>query len=778
MRRSLFRAALLIAAVACLQQGLHANVFPSGLAQSASGINPAASETTSLSFILNENADTSVKVEVLDSSNAVVRTFNMGPLGIGTHSVAWDGKDDSNAAVPNGVYSFKVTASDDGYASWTLITTDGVSNNFEIPRGLGVNKNPASRYYGRVYVTNGRAAATEAGRAMGDGVYILNSDLSAVAGPLTGGVDWTTDPISATTGLPSGTSPWKLQIGPDDRVYITDWSDLHGGLWVADPDVEIARSVFDNTAQNVDGKNDTHGSISDVWIEGTGASRKVFTADEDFYLGSTAAQAGSIWRYDIGLADMWTGAPSALIWDNSITGWNINFFNSLAHSPDGTWWYSQTRSAGTDKGSLIQIDQTGAILWDSLPVIPPPSPDVLRGIQAIAFDPHPDRDWLVLATYTAGNIIVFDDDTKAILASFPFGGTTNCDVDIDAVGNVYVSNRSIEWVRVWSPPSGPNSSSTSSLAPIGGIYVTPLKVTINQAPGQADPGPGSPINFQAVFSAPVTGFGPEDIEFAGTAGPTTAVVTGGPTTYNVAVSGMTLNGGTVIASVKGGGAQDGSSNINAPSTSTDNSVVYLAPTTVGEARQLSEGSFVLFQDVVVSKVSGTDFWVQEKDRSAGIRVNVTSGSPTITQDTLVDLQGTLTVTATEKYVKAAGADISAPGAAFTAVPVIVRGSDAGGLSVTGGSGTPNDGLLATIAGKVTDSDFYSYLYVDDGSPAINDSGTGAKGIKVDLTTGTFGALPSAGQYVKVTGVLKLIQAGENIAASVLPRTDSDIAIEQ
>src|SRR5438270_4217513 len=59
----------------------------------------------------------------------------------------------------------------------------------------------------------------------------------------------------------------------------------------------------------------------------------------------------------------------------------------------------------------------------------------------------------------------------------------------------------------------------------------------------------------------------------GTAGATTAIVTGGPTTYNVAVSGMTWDG-TVIANVGSAKATDLAGNDNTASTSTDNTVTY------------------------------------------------------------------------------------------------------------------------------------------------------------------------------------------------------------
>src|SRR5207247_6225468 len=104
--------------------------------------------------------------------------------------------------------------------------------------------------------------------------------------------------------------------------------------------------------------------------------------------------------------------------------------------------------------------------------------------------------------------------------------------------------------------------------------ITPLTVTIDQAAGQADPTNSSPINFSAVFSKPVTGFSGAGVAISGTAGGTkTVTVSGGPSTYNVAVSGMS-SAGTVIASIPAGVAHDADGNLNTASTSTDNSVTF------------------------------------------------------------------------------------------------------------------------------------------------------------------------------------------------------------
>src|SRR5436190_16901945 len=98
-------------------------------------------------------------------------------------------------------------------------------------------------------------------------------------------------------------------------------------------------------------------------------------------------------------------------------------------------------------------------------------------------------------------------------------------------------------------------------------------VTINQALAQADPTKNSPIHFTVVFSESVSDFATGDVTLSGTAGATTATVTGSGTTYDVAVSGM-ANDGTVIASITAGVASDPLGNGNSASTSTDHTVTY------------------------------------------------------------------------------------------------------------------------------------------------------------------------------------------------------------
>ena len=117
-----------------------------------------------------------------------------------------------------------------------------------------------------------------------------------------------------------------------------------------------------------------------------------------------------------------------------------------------------------------------------------------------------------------------------------------------------------------------NSVSTSTDNTITYDTASP-DVTIDQVAGQADPTNSSPIDFTLTFSEPVADFTDVDVTLSGTAGATTAEVTGGPITYNVAVGGMT-GSGTVVATIAADVAHDAAGNGNTASTSTDNTVTY------------------------------------------------------------------------------------------------------------------------------------------------------------------------------------------------------------
>ena len=186
---------------------------------------------------------------------------------------------------------------------------------------------------------------------------------------------------------------------------------------------------------------------------------------------------------------------------------------------------------------------------------------------------------------TVGTLSTTDPDTGNTFTYAMASGTGSADNGrFNLVGNTLTTNASFDFetknsysIRVRATDQGGLWTEKAFTVSVANVNEAP-SVTINQAGGQVDPANTSPINFTVVFSAPVTGFANTDVVLGGTAGATTALVTGSGTTYNVAVSGMTQSG-TVTATIPANAAVDAVGNPNAGSTSSDGTVTYTPETT-------------------------------------------------------------------------------------------------------------------------------------------------------------------------------------------------------
>src|SRR6266446_5612669 len=170
-----------------------------------------------ISYILNEPATAGVIIQI-SSGTSTVRTFtftNDNPgTARGTNIVLWNIKDNNSNNVAGGTYSVSITAAATGYSQWTQISEDGkAGNGVWEPTGIAVNSNTNSPYYGRVFVANA-VEGPGSDPAVLVGIQKLNADGSPAdeGGFSDGGWPWAGD----------GFSPWKIEVSPDDQVYISD----------------------------------------------------------------------------------------------------------------------------------------------------------------------------------------------------------------------------------------------------------------------------------------------------------------------------------------------------------------------------------------------------------------------------------------------------------------------------------------------------------------------------------------------------------------------------
>lgn len=196
---------------------------------------------------------------------------------------------------------------------------------------------------------------------------------------------------------------------------------------------------------------------------------------------------------------------------------------------------------------------------------------------------------------------------------------------------------------------------------------------------------------------------------------------------------------------------------------------------IGEARGLANGSpVILFQKVVTADI-GTYFYIEEPDRSSGLKVNRTS--PPV--GSLVNVSGSMNTVNGEREVGAAVVEVTgstAPPAPLGLSNVRIGGEAAGPFTpgVQGGWGLNNIGLLVRTWGKVKAVVGSFYLYIDDGSNLKD--GYGYTGVRVDVSGLSGWTPPPTGKTVMVTGLSSTATIAGKIQRRIKVRSAADIQI--
>ena len=415
-------------------------------------------ELAYVSYLLNEAASAGVTLEFL-SGTTVVRTVEIpgGQPGAlrGENKVVWDVKDDFDDFVPLGLYHVRITPKSHGYGDWTQISDDNNPGNYVWqPRGIAVNRNANSAYYGRVFVSNGKLGPypeLEPGDRLG--ILKLNADGSPAEDGLfaDGGWSWTE----------TDNSPWKLEVADDDHVYVNDWSDrglvLRFDQAISDQSrfLVLRRDNRPNEGANLSGPFlSAAGTNLMIWMadtkhpEGTGirawmVSSNGALATND--LGITVVQAGtnfhlSLAPYDVAL-DSSNGIYTIQFSDTqSDPAYRVLRFPAYAGTPlTNADWQIGSGDFNMCGASGIAVDPTGTYV-------------------AVAFTGFGTGFGRI-----GGGVRVFrtaDGSEVRTLTPSPYHDHT--DVAWDNAGNLYVcDNWSAVW-RVYSPP-GANQASTHSI---------------------------------------------------------------------------------------------------------------------------------------------------------------------------------------------------------------------------------------------------------------------------------------------------------------------------
>ena len=211
-----------------------------------------------------------------------------------------------------------------------------------------------------------------------------------------------------------------------------------------------------------------------------------------------------------------------------------------------------------------------------------------------------------------------------------------------------------------------------------------------------------------------------------------------------------------------------------PAAASDGITVAPGVDPIGALWSEQDGSGLSVRGKVVTRVLPGMFWLEEADRSAGIKV---LGDASVAPGDLVSVAGVLGLSGGQRVLHADV--VEAMGTAVVPVALGMKMQSLGGASfniatpgVTGATALYNAGLLVKAWGAVTGCDASNpadrFFYFDDGSN-LSDGGA-VRGVRVRC-----GAIdPPCSGFVQVTGVVGLELAGTRLVPVIVVTSASDI----
>lgn len=223
----------------------------------------------------------------------------------------------------------------------------------------------------------------------------------------------------------------------------------------------------------------------------------------------------------------------------------------------------------------------------------------------------------------------------------------------------------------------------------------------------------------------------------------------------------------------------------------EKTVTVLAPDSAGtpaQAKAHADGDVVAISGAVVTAGTqqfASEVYLEDEARISGIKVSTSgaSGLPALPEGSRVGVVGAISTLLGERVLTTPSFYGISPGDPIVPLAMNCRAIGGGPLNaltpgISGGSGAHNTGLLITAWGRVTASQpAVGYFYIDDGTgrPAVW-GGTGIYVYCKGLAGGTTLSLPSAGQFVKVTGISSRMSVAGVIYPMIKPRQQSDIVL--
>ena len=340
---------------------------------------------------------------------------------------------------------------------------------FYHPKGVEVDANPESEFFGRVYATEGMLVAKDGktyisdtnGNGVGQGLYAFDATLAPIANKdgkygFNGGLTFT----SKNPADKYDYSPLRVVLSEDGRLFFSRQSVGVSPLVEVNPaDLDanftevFTGFVCDSTTYDLNTVDGAFMAAPNVGfdVKGTGEDLKVLMLSTKVGGWDAAKSAFRVDEYNLGTATTWSAAPSTAV--EALSGKYIVTYTSsnVEYDNEGGMWLIQHRGTpSASEPALVHLNAEGVVDY------------VNTTINAAASGFAFNADYTLLAFAGNGNqkctiYAVGKDENGAptLTEKYNFGttiGTNLNDIAWDYADNLYLVGNSGEYLKVFALP--------------------------------------------------------------------------------------------------------------------------------------------------------------------------------------------------------------------------------------------------------------------------------------------------------------------------------------